>query len=393
MASESESAAAHASGQSGAPAPEHPEASSAHDPTTTVGSAPGFNTAHTVASPTDAGAQAEEDDNEGAAALEIDYDRDSGFTGDDAYSDTTSVSSSMIRGHIENGRKYNSLRDDYWGPSDDQQFETMDAGHLLYLLLNNDHANMLYRSPVSKPDNVLDLGTGPGTWAIDVADKFPDANVYGVDLYPPPTAWVPPNCFLEVEDVLQDWTWRQNFDLIHLRLMLGAFTEEQWADVYQKCYENLKPGGWIEEVELDVRVMSDDDSLPPDSLLAGWGQTFLDCADRAGRSLATQTTMRSKIERAGFVNVHDHLFKCPIGAWPKNKTLKEAGRINFHHWSSGLDGWAMFLLTKFGAPKPWTADEVRVYVAKVRRELMNGRLHIWHYTRRVWAQKPEIATD
>lgn len=99
---------------------------------------------------------------------------------------------------------------------------------------------------------------------------------------------------------------------------------------------NLKPGGWIEEVELDVRVMSDDDSLPPDSLLAGWGQTFLDCADRAGRSLATQTTMRSKIERAGFVNVHDHLFKCPIGAWPKDKTLKEAGRINFHHWSSGM---------------------------------------------------------
>lgn len=61
--------------------------------------------------------------------------------------------------------------------------------------------------------------------------------MYGVDLYPPPTAWVPPNCFLEVEDVLQDWTWRQDFDLIHLRLMLGAFTEEQWTDVYQKCYE------------------------------------------------------------------------------------------------------------------------------------------------------------
>lgn len=64
----------------------------------------------------------------------------------------------MIRGHIENGRKYNSLRDDYWGPSDDQQFETMDAGHLLYLLLNNDHSNMLFRAPVSKPSNVLDLG-------------------------------------------------------------------------------------------------------------------------------------------------------------------------------------------------------------------------------------------
>lgn len=69
MAGERESPAAPASGQSGAPAAEHPEASSSHDPTTTVRSAPGSDTAHTVASPTDAGAQADEDENEGAGAL------------------------------------------------------------------------------------------------------------------------------------------------------------------------------------------------------------------------------------------------------------------------------------------------------------------------------------
>lgn len=63
----------------------------------------------------------------------------------------------MIRGHIENGRKYNSLRDDYWGPSDDQQFETMDAGHLLYLLLNSDHPTLLFRSPVASPEYILDI--------------------------------------------------------------------------------------------------------------------------------------------------------------------------------------------------------------------------------------------
>ncbi|KAK5126839.1 hypothetical protein LTR08_004589 [Meristemomyces frigidus] len=327
------------------------------------------------------------DGDEDPAALEIDDDRDSGFTGDDGVSTTTSIASSMIRGHIENGRKYNTLRDDYWGPSDDQQFEAMDAGHLLYLMLNSDHHNMLFRSPVSNPGHVLDIGTGPGTWAIDVADKFPEAIVHGVDLYPPPNSWVPPNCYLEVEDVTLEWTWQHRFDLIHMRLMLGAFNDEQWGEVYRQCHDNLNPGGWIEQVELDVRVMCDDGSLPPDSLIAGWGQNFLDCAVRAGRSLATQTTMGSKIERAGFVNVHEQLFKCPIGSWPKNKTFKEAGRINFHHWSSGLDGWAMSLLTKFGAPQPWSADEVRVYVAKVRRELQNPNLHIYHFTRRVWGQK------
>ena len=33
---------------------------------------------------------------------------------------------------------------------------------------------------------------------------------------------------------------------------------------------NLKSGGWIEQVELDVRVMSDDGTLLKDGYLAGW---------------------------------------------------------------------------------------------------------------------------
>lgn len=51
---------------------------------------------------------------------------------------------------------------------------------------------------------------------MDVADKYPDATVYGIDLFPPPHNWVPPNCVLEVEDVSKEWTWKQKFDLIHM---------------------------------------------------------------------------------------------------------------------------------------------------------------------------------
>jgi hypothetical protein len=37
----------------------------------------------------------------------------------------------------------------------------------------------------------------------------------------------------------------------------------------------------------------------------------------------------------------------------------------------------MWLLTKFGAPHPWSQDEVIVYVAKLRAELKNPRYHIY----------------
>lgn len=30
------------------------------------------------------------------------------------------------------------------------------------------------------------------------------------------------DCFLEVEDVTKEWTWREKFDLIHLSYMVRA---------------------------------------------------------------------------------------------------------------------------------------------------------------------------
>ncbi|KAJ6029765.1 hypothetical protein N7460_004345 [Penicillium canescens] len=40
----------------------------------------------------------------------------------------------------------------------------------------------------------------------DVADRYPSATVRGVDIFPPPVSWMPPNCVFEVDDVLREWT-------------------------------------------------------------------------------------------------------------------------------------------------------------------------------------------
>lgn len=48
---------------------------------------------------------------------------------------------------------------------------------------------------------------------------------------------MPPNCVFEVDDITRDWTWREPFDFIHLRQMLGAFSEEGWSSLYRQCYE------------------------------------------------------------------------------------------------------------------------------------------------------------
>lgn len=82
---------------------------------------------------------------------------------------------------------------------------------------------------------------------------------------------MPPNCILEVDDVTKEWTYREKFDLIHLRMMIGAFTKSQAKEFYRQAYKHLKPGGWIEQVEICISFTSADNTILPDSALAKWG--------------------------------------------------------------------------------------------------------------------------
>lgn len=101
------------------------------------------------------------------------------------------------------------------------------------------------------------------------------------------------------------------------------------------------------------------------------------CGARAGLCLDTLDTMRGAIEKAGFVDIQEKPYQWPIGPWARDQKYKEAGMVNFQHWLSGMEGWCMWLLTHFGAPDPWSKDEVTVYLAKVRSELKNPKYHIY----------------
>lgn len=56
----------------------------------------------------------------------------------------------------------------------------MDLHHEIILLLLGGE---LHKAPINpNPHKILDVGTGTGIWAIDMADRYPSAEVIGVDL-------------------------------------------------------------------------------------------------------------------------------------------------------------------------------------------------------------------
>ncbi|CCX05598.1 Similar to Ubiquinone/menaquinone biosynthesis methyltransferase ubiE; acc. no. Q3A209 [Pyronema omphalodes CBS 100304] len=96
-----------------------------------------------------------------------------------------SYSFSINEYRIEHGRKYHTYFGDekYLMPIDETEQERLDLHHEVFFdLLHGKH----HLAPLENPERILDIGTGTGIWAMDVAVDYPEAEVIGIDLSPIP---------------------------------------------------------------------------------------------------------------------------------------------------------------------------------------------------------------
>ena len=115
---------------------------------------------------------------------------------------------------------------------------------------------------------------------------------------------------------------------------------------------NLAPGGWIEQLEIDMPILCDDSTLPPDSHLASMGVTTESAGAAAGKPMDVYNTFETWIAEAGFTDIKSCRYKVPIGDWPKLDVYKHAGRVALQQFKSGLEGWMMWLLTRVSSFSP-----------------------------------------
>ncbi|KAI9711591.1 MAG: hypothetical protein M1820_002156 [Bogoriella megaspora] len=182
--------------------------------------------------------------------VEDEWDSDSAFN-EDSQSYTTSLKSSVTRYEYENGRRYHAADGDSWHflPNDEPEHERLDLfHHVLHLRCDS----RLHLAPICEnPHRILDLGTGTGIWAIQMAEKYESASVLGNDLSPIQPDLVPPNLSFEVDDMEKEWCYNTPFDYIHCRYLAGALRD--WPKLMQQAYKSEPPIILFSETELLIR--------------------------------------------------------------------------------------------------------------------------------------------
>ncbi|OQE09549.1 hypothetical protein PENVUL_c006G05772 [Penicillium vulpinum] len=287
---------------------------------------------------------------------------------DDELSDLTSLSESVLEFEM---------------PNDEEEQDRMDLTH--HMSVKQHVPGELYNAPIkSSPQNILDLGTGTGIWAMDIAEKFPNARVIGNDISPIQPSWVAPNIEFIVEDIESEWQYEQNhFDFIHARCLAGCVAD--WPRFIRRVYEHVKPGGYFESHESAVWCWSDDDSLKETSALMEWQQAVNFAGNKMGRELNIYHKIKGWMVAAGFEDVQLSVYVLPFSPWPRDPHLKALGKYQAVQLQQAIDSYSLRLYTQVLS---WSEDAAKIHNALVKQELRDKKLHAYVQTVAVHGRKP-----
>ncbi|EEQ91279.1 uncharacterized protein BDCG_06399 [Blastomyces dermatitidis ER-3] len=271
----------------------------------------------------------------------------------------------------------------YFGPIDDDEIERLELQHRV---LSTVFDERLIFPPVDSPKRVLDCGYGTGSWAVEVAEKYPSCEVIGVDISPHMRPdETPENLWLQVDDLNRPFTFKPNyFDVVHSRLVASGLHRQRWPSYIRDIKKTLRRGGWVQMVEIYFNVQSDNGTITHDHALRQWSSKYFQSIEDV-KDPRVAMNLKGLLESAGFANIQTTLINVPLAPWPNDARLRGIGSMNRPNVYSLLGSLALYPLMK---RMNMSREEFEVLVAQARTEVDNLSLKAYFPLYVAIGQKP-----
>lgn len=201
-------------------------------------------------------------------------------------------------------------------PSDLGEMNRLDFQH--FVLRQAFRGN--YAAPLHHPTDILDVGSGTGRWAKEMASTFPAARVSGLDIKEPVTDENgasssvsdphPVNYTFVAGNILKGLPFPDaTFDFTHQRLLFFAIPTDRWPFVLSELSRVTRPGGWVEVVEGHYGY---DPMGPAAQQIA---DAMLAAMLRRGIDPRSSAHLEQLVSNAGLQQVQLQTVKLPVGDW------------------------------------------------------------------------------
>lgn len=224
--------------------------------------------------------------------------------------------------------------------------------------------------PLDGVEAVMDFICGPGSWCMDFSKKYPEKQVWGVDINRVIISQARENAaqanvrnlLFRVIDRTRALPFEdETFDLVHLQNGTSLFALEQWPEIMAEIFRLLRPGGWLNLVDFEMGPAS---QPAVDRVLTFLGQIL----DKMGRSTApdgklplTGSTLGPRrMSQQLFTDIGYQLYPVDLGGW--NNPVGRA----YLAWNVVRPEMIAYLAERTGIS---TEEKLRPLLQEMQREL------------------------
>ncbi|KAL8911516.1 MAG: hypothetical protein Q9171_003324 [Xanthocarpia ochracea] len=239
----------------------------------------------------------------------------------DPQAGTTTVDNQYVQLTTIHGRDYQKFSIDHaihFVPVDEDEADRLESQHRV---LNIVFDGRLFFPPVGPIRSVLDCGYGAASWAAEVAENDPDCTVIGVDisLHMKPDD-LPDNFIPQLDDINRPFTFDANsFDFVHSRFVGGGINRNRWQTYLQDIKKILKPGCWVQMVELYYMCQSDNGSITDGHAIRQWSHKYSRSVDEV-KDPRAPLRLQALLAGAGFTEIETSMIPLPLCAWGDGKS-------------------------------------------------------------------------